>query len=210
MIVILPPSEGKASGGDGCWQPDSGRFGDALADTRALVQAVLRDPLISPQGARWTGSGCLPAYRRYSGVVWQHLDEATLSPPARATAASSVLVASALGGLFAWADPVPEYKLKMSARSSTTGRLAAFWQPHLAPLLTGQAVFDLTALEQTRALSRPARADWVRVELVDGQGRRSGHAGKAAKGRLARALLEQGPAVLDGYLDSDGWSTRLG
>ena len=35
----------------------------------------------------------------------------------------------------------------------------------------------------------PSRYDLVRVRLVDRDGRSAGHAAKAAKGRLARALV---------------------
>jgi cytoplasmic iron level regulating protein YaaA (DUF328/UPF0246 family) len=208
MYLLLPPSEGKTAGGGDIWHPHSGRFGDSLADTRALILSVLSDPAIRPHGSRWDSDGAQPAHRRYSGVVWQHLDPESLDPAAAAVAADSVVVLSALGGLFSWGDPVPEYKLKMSATSALTGRLSRLWYPHLAGLLQGP-VFDLTALEQSAALQRPDRSDWVRIELVDARGGRSGHHGKAAKGRLVRAMLIHGPDVLEHYLDPHGYSVRL-
>jgi cytoplasmic iron level regulating protein YaaA (DUF328/UPF0246 family) len=142
-------------------------------------------------------------------VVWQHLDPATLDPLAARRASKSVVIVSALGGLHGWDDPVPDYKLKMSARTMATGPLAKFWLPHLAGLLPEGPVIDLTALEQHAAVGRPDRADWIRVELIGPDGIRSGHAGKAAKGRLARRLLEIGVQVFDEPETPDGWVLRL-
>jgi cytoplasmic iron level regulating protein YaaA (DUF328/UPF0246 family) len=209
MILLLPPSEGKASGGQGDWQVSSGRFGEVLGPLRRTVKRVLVDPELRPSSSRWDGPQTLPAHRRYRGVVWQHLDPDTFDPAMTLRAANSVLVVSALGGFFAWDDPVPAYKLKLGARSEPTGVLSRFWRPALAPLLVGSPVVDLTALEQSAALARPVRSDWVRVELVGPDGARSGHHGKAAKGRLARSLLEHGPDVLDRYEDLEGWTLRL-
>jgi cytoplasmic iron level regulating protein YaaA (DUF328/UPF0246 family) len=208
MYLLLPPSESKTTGGDNTWHADSGRFGESLTETRELVLSVLHDPATRPKGSRWDSDATKPAHRRYSGVVWQHLDPESLDPAAAAVAAQSVVVLSALGGLFSWDDPVPAYKLKMSATAALTGRFSRLWYPHLAGLLQGP-VFDLTALEQTAALQRPDRSDWVRIELVDPRGGRSGHRGKAAKGRLVRAMLTHGPDILDDYLDPDGYSVRL-
>lgn len=208
MIIVLPPSEGKAPGGDGVWDPSSGRYGHQLATLRRQILDQLTDPDLRPTGAVWAGGATLPAHRRYTGVVWRHLDPDGLSTDAEARARQSVVVASALGGLFGWDDPVPSYKLKMSARTAL-GTCARLWVPHLSTALAGNTVIDLTALEQSAALARPDGADWIRVELVGPRGERSGHAGKAAKGRLARYLLEGGMDVLDRYVDPDGWTLRL-
>jgi hypothetical protein len=78
-------------------------------------------------------------------------------------------------------------------------------------------VIDLLALEQSAAMTRPAGLPWHRVELFGPNGERSGHNGKAAKGRLARSLLEiDDPEQLlvdlrKGRLskDLDGWIPRL-
>lgn len=209
MILLLPPSEGKAMGGEGMWDPSSGRYGSMLDRHRSVICSDLLNHESRPQHARFDTAGCLPAHQRYNGVVWKHLDPASLDPAAAAVARRSVLVVSALGGFFAWDDPVPGYKLKMSASTIATGRLTKYWLPVLSPLLRDTSVIDLTALEQSAALLRPRRSDWVRVELLGPQGQRSGHHGKAAKGRLARLLLERGPEVLDGYVDVEGWVARL-
>ena len=51
----------------------------------------------------------MPAWRRYSGVVWDHLDPASL------THRAPIVVVSGLHGLVGAEDPLPDYRLKMSA-----------------------------------------------------------------------------------------------
>jgi len=208
MYLLLPPSEGKAQGGSGSWDHHSGRF--ALAEQRSFVLDAVRTA--PPRSSVPPTGGSLPAFERYTGVVWQHLEPATLSATASRRARTQVLVASGLGGLFCWDDPVPSYKLKMAASTPQTGRLSKFWSRHLPSLLSDKPVIDLLALEQSAALPVPGEHQgWWRVELVGPTGERSGHNGKAAKGRLARALLSTDDPIdlLGNYEDLEGWSLKV-
>jgi hypothetical protein len=142
------------------------------------------------------GSPTLRAGERYTGIVWSHLDAATMSLRARVRA-EGVLVVSALGGLFAFDDPVPEYKLKMASRLGELGPLAKFWRGHLTNALcglaAGRSVWDLLPEEHRKALDleRVPGAQQVRVEFHAATGNRAaGHAAKAAKGRFVRHILE--------------------
>lgn len=220
-VVLLPPSEGKASGGSGPpWTAAATAFPELAADRAAVrdaVRAVLaeggpgaglllgaRGPHLARALADWhalDGSPTLPAAERYSGVVWRALDPAGLTPAARRRLRARVLVPSGLWGVSAASDPLPAYRLRMGARVPPLGALAAFWRPRVTRAVAGRAgrgwVIDLLPGEHAAAIDPeglgPARL--VRVELVEGGvggGRALGHAGKAAKGALARALLEQG------------------
>lgn len=161
------------------------------------------------------GSPALPAWRRYDGVVFQHLDPASFSTEQHASASERIVVVSGLGGLFDFNDLVPEYRLKMGASLVPVGSVTKFWYPHLAEPIAaaGGTVIDLLPLEHTNAVRRPVGVKWVRVELTGSDGRRAGHHAKAAKGRLARALL----GVPDGemceflaaYRDSEGFRLTL-
>ena len=228
MLLLRPPSEGKTPGGTDPWTTDSGRFGVALHELRTTVNNALVNPDVPlPAGARRTNPVSLPAYQRYSGVVWKHLSPATFTDETFRRACDQVAVVSAVGGLFAFADPVPEYKLKVGASFREVGSVAKLWQPQLGAFINeelrrvthdGQRfVIDLLALDQAAAVRRPEGLPWYRVELLGPGGQRSGHNGKAAKGRLARALLDAidpeqflhdlllGTTVLD----LDGWAPRL-
>jgi cytoplasmic iron level regulating protein YaaA (DUF328/UPF0246 family) len=135
----------------------------------------------------------LPAWQRFTGVVWDHFDVANLPAAARQRASERVVVVSALAGLSALDDPLPDHRLKMSARLNGTGKLATWWKPRLSEVLNtatrGSLVVNLLPGEHAAAWdSDPHNHDVVNVDLVDDAGRRAGHAAKAAKGLLAAEL----------------------
>lgn len=220
LIVLLPPSEGKVRGGDGPgWDPASGRFADLAAPRRTVAAALRRarggnerqlgargDLLARARAANraLVGAPTLPAWERFSGVVWEHLDPTTLGARARRRAESGVVVVSAVTGLSGWADPVPDFRLKLSARLDRTGALAGFWRPHVSAALNdfaaGHTVVDLLPQEHRAAWHPdPDRYELVTPRFTNVEGKPAGHAGKATKGRVARRLLETGR--LDAALD---------
>jgi cytoplasmic iron level regulating protein YaaA (DUF328/UPF0246 family) len=157
----------------------------------------------------------LPAWQRYDGVVFQHLDPGSFSTEEFASASERIVVVSGLGGMFGFTDPVPEYRLKMGASLAPVGSVAKFWYPQLTEQIetAGSAVIDLLPLEHAAAVRRPAGVEWVRVELTGSDGRRAGHHAKAAKGRLARALLDAPDGEMRGFLaayrDDEGFTLTL-
>ncbi|MBW8825530.1 MAG: peroxide stress protein YaaA [Acidobacteria bacterium] len=229
MIVLVPPSEGKAEGGPDHFDPGSGAFGPSLAGQRcAVIGAVMTDVTRNDGPRRLFGTtgplaeratqafqllttssaAALPAWRRYTGVVWTHLEPATLSPARR----RQLVVPSALMGLAAGDDPVPDYRLKLSVSTRVTGRLDRWWRDAVtAALIThGRgAIVDLLPTEHA------ATIDWselgkqrkvVRVSFVSGTGTgAAGHGAKAVKGILARRLLTDGLAAMPGF-EWHGWT----
>jgi uncharacterized protein len=211
LAVLLPPSEGKAPGGRAPgWDPASGRFGAALAGHRRAVAEALAhhdggdERLLGARGvtlerARTAnrsliGAPTLPAARRFSGVVWDHLDLASLTVAHRRRAAGAVIVVSALAGLVGPSDPLPDHRLKLSVSLPPLGGLARYWRDILSTTLNDhlarRLVVDLLPHEHAVAwVPDPTRYDHRRVALVDDQGRAGGHDAKAAKGLLARQLL---------------------
>lgn len=222
MIVLLPPSEGKAEGGRGAWSYGSGAFAE-LAPLRARVgEAVVaglgdRKRLFGTDGpladravdaARALAAGTapsLPAWRRFTGVVWEHLDPDTLPPAAR----RRIAVPSAQLGLCRGDDPVPDFRLKLSVSLPGLGRLDRWWRPALTEALarTRGPIVDLLPNEHAAALDLGAlgRRRVVRVSFVaaDGTGA-AGHAAKAVKGVLARRVLLDGIEAADGFT-WQGW-----
>ena len=216
LVLLLPPSEGKVAGGDGPpWTVDAGAFG-VLAPERTRVTNALRrhrggtgrmlgasGPLLRTARAAnlaLVGAPTLPAWRRFSGVVWEHLGPDTLGAAARRRARAGVIVVNAVTGLAGWDDPVPDFRLKLSASVPPVGNLARFWRTPLSRALHdrlgGHTVVDLLPNEHRAAWAADAGTDGdgadrlVRPVLTTPDGKPAGHAGKAAKGRLARALLE--------------------
>ena len=220
LALLLPPSEGKAPGGGApAWDPASGVFGSRLGDLRHQVSATLAaldggDQTLLGVGGKHldrareanrtlVGSPTLPAQQRYTGVVWDHLDPATLPTKVRNRIGEHVAVISGLHGIVSWTDPIPDYRLKMGARLATLGMLATWWRPAVTQAIqhwaSGRVLVDLLPQEHRKAWSpEPAAfAAVIRVDLVEhdtttGAARVVGHDAKAAKGLLARHLLVSG------------------
>src|SRR5690606_16800194 len=188
LAVLLPPSEGKEPGGEGPgWSVDDGRFGLALADARQeVVQALTKADggdrhLLGVSGARLEqaraantsliGAPTLPAWQRYRGVVWSHLDIGTLRGQATRRAGRSIVVVSALTGLSALRDPIPDHRLKLSAAIDPLGRLSTWWRATLSATLNetlrGRLVIDLLPQEHLAAWTpTPHVYDLRRVRFV--------------------------------------------
>ena len=218
FIVLLPPSEGKALGGvaKSPWRTTSGVFGkslsrqrqqivDALADidggTKALL-GVSGDHLQRAQDANThlVGAPTLPAWERYTGVVWDHLDMASMTKAQHSRALNALVVVSGLHGAVTANDPIPDYRLKMGARLAPMGALAAWWRKDLTAALHAYAknalVIDLLPNEHRAAIDWPALPRVIRVDLVAKKGGRAGgHNAKAAKGELARHIICAGSSA---------------
>ena len=215
LALLLPPSEGKAAGGRRTtWDPYSGVFGDALGDRRReLVEALAAasggdEKLLGIGGkhlltaqhanARLLQSPTMRAGARYTGVVWDHLDLASLPAEAQRKATRSIFVLSGLLGAVAVSDPTPEYRLKMSARLAAVGTLNIWWRAALSQalndVLARRVVIDLLPNEHRSAWTPTTTRyrDFVRVTFVERNGKVAGHDAKATKGHLARHILLTG------------------
>ena len=216
-MLLLPPSEGKAEGGNrrrAPWIPEAGSFGARLGDRRAaVVDALLAahggdekllgvrgEHLLRAQSANSSliGAATLPAWQRYTGVVWDHLDPAPLTRAAH----EQIVVVSGLLGLVRGDDPVPDYRLKMSANLAPLGKLSTWWREALTSELERLArrrfVVDLLPQEHRAALVLDG-VEGVSLTLVDPTGKPGGHFAKAAKGELARAILTDGVGAIDSW-----------
>lgn len=212
FFVLLPPSEGKSTGGlsRSSWDPHSGVFGTALGDYRADVSdrlAVLKGGdarLLGVKGAHLEraqqsnrallGSPTLPAWQRYTGVVWDHLDLASMTATQRTSATSRLFVPSGLLGIVRADDPIPDYRLKMGARLSPFGVMSKWWRDDLtdafASVVRKRIVIDVLPNEHRAAFDFSLLPSVHHVDLVSRSGGIvGGHNAKAAKGLLIRHLL---------------------
>jgi cytoplasmic iron level regulating protein YaaA (DUF328/UPF0246 family) len=215
VVILLPPSEGKALGGTtkSKWNPQSGVFGKQLAPQRKeIINALQRihggsETLLGVKGAHLdrartanmnlSGAPTLPAWQRYTGVVWDHLDLASLSASQRGRALSSIVVISGLHGIVTAGDLIPDYRLKMGARLPSLGALATWWRKSLTTALSTYSpkglIIDLLPNEHRSAIDWSSMNNVMRVDLVMKKGGRAGgHNAKAAKGLLARHILTSG------------------
>jgi cytoplasmic iron level regulating protein YaaA (DUF328/UPF0246 family) len=213
VLVLLPPSEGKAAGTDGPpLDLASLSFPSLTRTRRTLVKELARCARREPaalqralglpdslkgeldRNARLLTAPTLPVMELYTGVVYDNLSYATLRGAARRRADSSLVVASALFGLLRPADRVPSYRFSAGTTLATVGGLVPFWRPALERELAAwtDLVVDLRSGAYAH-LARVPAAVRVRV-LRDEGGTRSvvSHDNKWTKGRLARALCLDG------------------
>jgi cytoplasmic iron level regulating protein YaaA (DUF328/UPF0246 family) len=210
VLVLLPPSEGKAAGGRGApldldrlshpsLNPVRARVLHALQTAAREQPDGLQRALTCPPGevekdAVLTTSGTLPALRRYTGVLYEALSYTTLSPAGRRRANGSLRVASALFGLLAPTDRIPAYRLSGGTSVPGLGSLPAAWRPALEAELAAHTglLVDLRSGPYA-ALAKVPHAVQVRV-LRESDGARAvvSHDNKYTKGLLARELCERG------------------
>ncbi|SCG63173.1 hypothetical protein GA0070609_3848 [Micromonospora echinaurantiaca] len=154
MLVLLPPSEGKADAGTGR-RLDLTRLSlPELTPAReevlaALVTLATGDPEtaratlgLSPgqagelrRNARLREAATAPAGRIYTGVLYEALDLASLPPAALRAARRSVLVSSGLWGAVRLTDRIPPYRCPIGVKLPGVGALATWWRRALAPAM---------------------------------------------------------------------------
>jgi hypothetical protein len=209
VLLLLPPSETKAPGGDGApldlsaltapeLTPVRTEIAEALvkladdvpAARSALGLSARQDAEIARNAELWT-SPTRPAIERYTGVLYDALDVGTMTRAQRARAGRRLAVGSALFGLVRSEDPIPAYRLSAGSVLPGLPTLRALWKPALTPVLAevDELVVDLRS--GSYAALAPV-ADAVTLEVLserpDGSRSVVSHFNKAHKGRVARLL----------------------
>ncbi|MFR9805666.1 peroxide stress protein YaaA [Pseudonocardia sp. RS010] len=212
MLVLLPPSETKRTGGEGpplalgaLGHPELDPVRKALVDElveladdvpacrAALGLSERQLDEVERNAALWT-SPTAPAITRYTGVLYDALDVGSLRGAAAGRAWERLAVGSALFGLVHAGDPIPAYRLSAGSALPSGGTLAARWRPVLEPVLARlageQLVVDLRSGAYA-GLARVAGAVTVNVlaERPDGSRSVVSHHNKSHKGGLARLLV---------------------
>ena len=209
MLVLLPPSETKAPGGDGAPLDLATLTAPELTPVRTeLVEALVKlaedvpaaraalglspkqDDEIARNAALWTGP-TLPALQRYTGVLYDALDVASMTRVQRARAGRRLAVGSALFGLVAGEDRIPAYRLSAGSALPGLPTLRALWKPALSPVLAGvdDLVVDLRSGSYAALAPVPGAVTVdVLSERPDGTRSVVSHFNKAHKGRVARLL----------------------
>jgi cytoplasmic iron level regulating protein YaaA (DUF328/UPF0246 family) len=209
VLVLLPPSETKAPGGDGPpldltaltapeLTPVRTEIAEALvkladdvpASRAALGLSARQDEGIARNAALWT-SRTRPALARYTGVLYDALDVGSMTRAQRARAGRRLAVGSALFGVVRGDDPIPAYRLSAGSALPGLPTLRALWKPALSPVLarTGELVVDLRSASYAALAPVPGAVTVdVLSERPDGTRSVVSHFNKAHKGRLARLL----------------------
>jgi cytoplasmic iron level regulating protein YaaA (DUF328/UPF0246 family) len=223
VLVLLPPSETKAAGGDGPpldvdslsfpeLNPVRRKLTDALvelaadlpASLAALDISVRQSDEVARNAGLWS-SATLPWLRRYTGVLYDALDAGSFRKPALAKAQRRLAVASALFGVVTGGDRIPAYRLSGGSSLPAFGTLSTLWRPVLEPVFAGIDGLVVDLRSGTYAtLARIPGSVTVRVVTEDASGTRKtvSHFNKAYKGKLAAVLatIPREPSTVDGLL----------
>lgn len=183
MLVLLPPSQGKAS-------PGRGR----RVGLSTLVYSGLREPrerLIDAVDPGLRLAPAIPAAELYTGVLFAALGLADLPW-------DDVLIASALWGVVRPGDRIPAYRLEMGSKVPGIAGLTAYWRGPLRAALPDRGlVLDLRSGSYAAAW-QPRRAEHLAVrgfsEAPDGRRTVITHMAKRVRGEVARLVIQAGGA----------------
>jgi cytoplasmic iron level regulating protein YaaA (DUF328/UPF0246 family) len=203
VLVLLPPSEGKAASGRGAPLKAESLSLPGLADARAAVLDELvelctgdedkaREVLGLSEGLRGEvaknvelrTAGTRPAGEIYTGVLYDALGLATLDAAAKRRAAKALLVFSGLWGAVHTGDRIPSYRCSMGVKLPGLGALGAYWRTVMDPVMTEAAgeelVLDLRSSAYAAAwkpkgavAGRTATVRVLHSQIVDGVEKRS-------------------------------------
>jgi hypothetical protein len=196
------------------------------ADREASLRALKLGPKQAAEVDRNRNvrrSPTMRALERYTGVLYDALDAATLDEGGWEAAARSVVVHSALFGPVRAADMIPAYRLSFDSRLSLergAPSLKKRWRDAVGNVLTARddLLLDLRSEGYAALGPLPNRegAHYVRVLARDESGavRALNHFNKQAKGLLTRALIDAGVDLrtTDDLLDwarSEGYDLSL-
>lgn len=220
MLVLLPPSEGKASSGRGAPLKTQSLSLPGLTPAREAVLGELvelcagdeekaREVLGLSEGLRGEvaknaelrTAGARPAGEIYTGVLYDALDLASLDAAAKKRAARSLLVFSGLWGAVRVNDRIPSYRCSMGVRLPGIGALGAYWRTPMAAVLPEAAgnglVLDLRSSAYAAAWKPKGEVAGrtASVRVLHAPTRKVvSHFNKATKGRIVRSLLTAGAA----------------
>jgi cytoplasmic iron level regulating protein YaaA (DUF328/UPF0246 family) len=220
VLILLPPSEGKFAPSRGkpldlatLSFPELTSAREKVLD--ALVEVCHGDieqaratlglpPGLAGEVTRNAGLLTAPTTtvgQIYTGVLYDALGLDSLSSSGKRRASSRLAVTSSLFGLLRLGDRIPAYRLSGEVALPSIGTVASVWREAMGevmrPLLAKQLVVDLRSGTYT-AFWRPDPDQAERVVslrvLHEANGERTvvSHFNKATKGRIVRALLEDG------------------
>lgn len=220
MLILLPPSETKRPGGRArVWDEASLALPSLAPQRQAVVDALVALSVNEDEAARVLRLGAtqrhevavnaalrdaltMPAVDRYTGVLFDALDAASLPSAARRWLGAHVLVHSAPFGPVGALDAIPAYRLAAGVSLPGLPSLARVWADAVTRALAEEAprfVLDLRSEAYVALGPVPAEVPSAYVRVVaEGEGgavRALNHFNKHAKGVLVRRLAEDRPRI---------------
>jgi len=196
VFVLIPESTRKRAGGErGLDKVD--RFAEGMpAATRKRLETLRADLLKATGGKGIEDRGLLPAYRRYDGNMYRHIDPEAWE---RRAPEVEVLIVSGLLGVVASRDPIPAYVHSMAERMPPLGKLNRWWHDGGLPGILSEyfgavrpkTVVDLLSQEYRAAVDGYQEAlHGIDLRTIDFPG--LGRASQPRRGERAAEVLRSG------------------
>ena len=215
MLIILPPSETKAFGGDGPALDLASLSFPSLQENREKIVDVLRNYDVdeamkvlkiseslraeAEENAKLLTGPTMPALYRYTGVLYDALDAKTLSDRAW----DQLAIGSALFGVVRSRDMIPFYRLSGGTKLNDA-TMKSRWGKSITEALQAEDEFIIDLRSGTyQTLGKVKDAVTVRVE--NSEGKVISHFNKFYKGQLARAIAGAEISSIDDILNTQGF-----
>ncbi len=238
MLILLPPSETKRSGGVGVSIDKSAIIWAALDPARDLLIAeitkVCNDPALAKRvfklgpkneadleaNKRLMTAPTMAAIERYAGVVYDAIDYQTLTECAKARVQERLFIQSALFGLLPATEQIPYYRFSAATKLPGVNLKELWIEAHKAvwPRLT-RPILDMRSKAYAELNPVPESLESYSVDVFDQSGKALNHFNKKAKGLFVRSALENNLDTIDelpeiakavGLIaEIDGFSVRL-
>ncbi|WP_091232266.1 YaaA family protein [Microbacterium sp. 3J1] len=216
MKILLPPSETKHPGGSGpafevaalslpALRRQRDDMVDALVDLAADEEAARRVLKLSARQAgevehnrMLRSARTMPAVDRYTGVLYDALDAASLTAASRRWLGEHVWIHSAPFGPVGALDGIPPYRLAAGTSVPGMASLRSHWATAATAAIAGEEpdfVLDLRSEAYVALGPVPAHVPSAYVRVVTEHGRALNHFNKKSKGLLVRRLAESRPRV---------------
>lgn len=211
MLILLPPSESKRSGGVGISIDQAAIIWAALDPARdrliSALQALSKDTDKAAKALKLGKksanelihnlqiyqSPTMPALERYSGVLYEAISYETLSKAALKRANEQLFIQSALFGLLPAMEQIPNYRFSASSKLPGVNLRDVWVEAHrlVWPRMVGE-ILDLRSSDYRAINPAPQDRDSFLVEVLSEDGKALNHFNKRAKGLFVRSALENG------------------
>jgi cytoplasmic iron level regulating protein YaaA (DUF328/UPF0246 family) len=213
--ILLPPSEGKLSGGNEQYFEIKNNHSFAILEKNRvfLLQNLLDfishandsdlEKLFSVKNnfeqitaffQDFDNKLTLPAINRYSGVMFNAIDYPSLNEEQKNNANQSILFIDALFGLLQPQDLIPNYKLSISAKFADF-KIDNYWKKNLKEILEeelqGKIILDILPQAHRKAIAISNKNCYLInfFEIKNGKAKNAGHISKKLKGEFIRYIL---------------------
>lgn len=209
MLILLPPSETKRSGGVGISMDKQAIIWAALDPARDQLISAIQKLLKSKKKAKeilkltknseqeievmatLLTSPTMPAIQRYTGTLYEAFGYDSLGPAAKERVRERLFIQSALFGLLPATESIPNYRFSATTRLPKINLKSLWIEAHQAvwPRLVGP-ILDLRSKSYAALNPIPDRESyWVEV-LDQDSGKALNHFNKKAKGAFVRSAME--------------------